>query len=144
MSKRIQHFAMKAFNTTGAPTKASSGAVVGAGGSVGELVSNTNFNRVIDVRGIDAISFYVSAGAAGTTSTVTVEVTNDPDGIQGWGPVAKRAIGGGAYNVTALTVTPSTFQSGYFDPADSPTWVRFNVSVNTGNVVITAFILGNL
>lgn len=146
MSKRKQFSLARGFNTTGAPVKGTP--VVGSGGAApteagaGSAEFN-NFLQAVDVRGFDQLSLEIAV-SGGTSATATVQATNDPAGLAGWTNVAYREVGGGAYATTALTLVPAgPLRSLFLDPADSPIWLRLNVSANTGPVTLGCEVMGN-
>ncbi len=137
-SKREQKVLARAFNSTGAATKAT------PVGVPGDLTSFTNFLQARDVRGLDSVAVWIETPAGGTSATATIQVTADPAGNSGWTNAAYRVPGGGAYATTALTITPSFGQSYFLDPADGIAWIRISITANTGPVVITAYVMGNI
>lgn len=144
MGKRRQLSMAKAFNTTGAPTKGVP--VVGSGGTPPTEAGGgyTNYLQVVDVRGFAQIAVEIGV-AGGTTATATIQATNDPLGLTGWTSIAYREIGGGAYATTALTLVPAgPMRSIFLDPADTPSWLRLNITVNTGSVALTADAIGDI
>lgn len=112
--------------TPSAPTKDGSGLLV---------------NQAVDVRDTSSMSVYISC-SGGTSAVMKVQVTADPAGEGGWGDAAYREAGGAAYITTALTVVPATPRAIYLDPTDNVTWVRINVTANTGPTTITAQLIG--
>jgi hypothetical protein len=146
MSKRIQKRMTKAFNTTGAPVKGVGGAVVGSGGTPPTEAGDagSNYSVAVDVRGLDSISIHMGI-TGGTSATATLQATNDPTGAAGYANLMYREQSGGAYAATALTLVPAGANRSFFlDPADAPSFIRLSVSANTGAVVITTDVLGNI
>jgi hypothetical protein len=100
----------------------------------------TNGNkRAVDVRTEIALSAHIVA-SGGTSADVHFEVTNDPAGLVGWKDAAFREAGGGTYATTALTVVPATARSVFFDPSDSPVWIRAVVASQTGPTTLNCFL----
>lgn len=93
----------------------------------------------VNVRGAYTIAAFVE-GSGGTSANVAFEVTNDPDGVVGWTSAAFRQPGGATYATTAVSVTPSSPKSMFFDPADAPSWIRAVVSGQTGPTTLTGYI----
>lgn len=140
-SKRETKILAKSFNTTATPT--GNVAVIGSGGSYNEISADSNYCIARDIRGWDSPSIYIT-GTGGTSVLVDIQVTNDPTGLSGWVNAAYRAIGGGAYATTQITLAAGDAKSYFLDPADNPSWLRIKLSTNTGPVVVNAYALGNV
>lgn len=85
----------------------------------------------IDLRDTSAVGLFAKCVGGVTGLVFTTEVTNDPLGVDGWAATNNR-LPGGAYAATARTVGPGTTASLFFDPTDSPCWVRLNVTTCDG------------
>lgn len=106
-------------------------------------VTTTGAKGAVDIRNSTTWSIYVTA-TGGTSAVFTIEGTTDPSGVSGWGALAMRAQGGGAYAATGVTISAGTPVCRFFDPTDNLSYVRINFSANTGPTTVDAFVLGEL
>jgi hypothetical protein len=103
--------------------------------------TTTGTKTHVDVRGLDEWNVFVSA-TGGTSAAFQIEVTTDPAGTRGWAAAGMRAPGGGAYATTAVTVNAGNGASAFVSPDDAVSWVRINVTANTGPSTVNSYLTG--
>ena len=130
MSKLDAFLLTKGFNTTGAP-------VFKAPLPVGVNVDTAAiYSRVVRLSNIGSVALFLKA-TGGTTSTLTIQATNDPQGLIGWTSMTYREAGTVPYIATAITLVPAVPRSIYLDPADAPVWIRANITASDTAIDIT-------
>ena len=130
MSKIDSIILTKGFNTTGAPAFKAP-LPVGV-----NLDTAAIFSRVVRMVNNGSCALFLKA-TGGTTSTLTIQSTNDPQGLIGWTSMTYREAGTVAYIATAVTLVPGTPRSIYLDPADSPVWIRASITASDTAIDIT-------
>ena len=94
------------------------------------------FSRVVRLSNIGSVALFLKA-TGGTTSTLTIQATNDPLGVTGWTSMTYREVGTVTYIATAVTLVPGTPRSIFLDPADAPLWIRANITASDTAIDIT-------
>ena len=130
MSKLDSFLLTKGFNATGAPVNKTP---LPLGVNVDTAAV---FSRAVRLTNIGSCALFLKA-TGGTTSTLTIQATNDPQGLIGWTSMTYRESGTVPYIATAITLVPAVPRSIYLDPADAPLWIRANITASDTAIDIT-------